>query len=473
MPWADYVATLQPHERPMLPGSPATPDHPARRRAAYAAIGLLVSLTGSLGNAVVTANLQSLQGALAATPVEIAWLPVVFVMTNACMGLLLIKFRMQYGLQLFAKIFLTALVAVSFGYLFVDDFASAVAVRAASGMASAGLSTLGILYLVQAFPAAHRLKGLVIGIGISGLAVPIARLLTPHLLDIGDWRAFHIFELGLSLLSLAAVFSLRLPPSERLQVFDPLDLVTFALFAPGVALLAAVLGLGRIVWWTEAAWIGWALAAAILLLGAALAIEHNRRTPLISLRWLAGPDILRLILAILLVRVVLSEQTSGAVGFLQQMGVGPDQLHSLFWVILAATAAGTLVSAFTLNMEKLNLPIAIALALIAVGAFMDSHATVLIRPQNLYGSQALLAFASALFLGPALMIGISNVLAKGAQNIVSFIVVFSVVVVVPIWAFTDAATWADSRILSHTIPRSLTAGRRPIVGSGRSCGRDS
>ena len=27
LPWDDYLATLKPHERPALPGSPATPDH--------------------------------------------------------------------------------------------------------------------------------------------------------------------------------------------------------------------------------------------------------------------------------------------------------------------------------------------------------------------------------------------------------------------------------------------------------------
>src|SRR5690606_5230912 len=27
LPWEDYLATLKPHERPVLPGSPATPDH--------------------------------------------------------------------------------------------------------------------------------------------------------------------------------------------------------------------------------------------------------------------------------------------------------------------------------------------------------------------------------------------------------------------------------------------------------------
>ncbi len=425
LPWADYVETLKPHERPMLPGSPATPDHTPVYRAAYAAVGLLVTATGSLGNAMVTANTPQLAGALGITTTEAAWLPVVFVMTNACMNLILIKFRMQYGLRLFTQIFLVAYAAIALANLFVADFQSTLMVRAAAGMASAGMSSLGILYLIQAFPAAHRLKGLVIGIGAASFALPATRIFSNHLLELSEWRGFHVFELGLSLVALAAVFALRMPPSERLKVFDKLDFVTFALFAPGIALLCAVLGLGRIVWWTEAPWIGLALIGSIVLLSAALLVEYNRQTPLINLKWLAGGDIVRLALAIIGIRIVLSEQTAGSVGLLMQLGVGPDQMHGLFAIILVATVAGTLISAFTLNMTKLNKPIAIALALIAVGAFIDAHATVLTRPAQLYFSQALLAFAAAFFIGPALMIGISNVLQKGTQNLVSFIVVFS------------------------------------------------
>nr|WP_245161487.1 MFS transporter [Brevundimonas alba] len=426
MPWSEYVQTLKPHERPMLPGSPATPDHPIRYRLAYAAVGLLVTATGSIGSAMVSANTQQLAGALGVSATEAAWLPVVFVMTNACMNLLLIKFRQQYGLRLFAQIFLIAYVLIGLGNLFFEDYQSTLIVRAFAGMASAAMSSLGILYLIQAFPAAHRLKGLIIGIGAASFALPATRLFSGHLVELSEWRGFHVFELGLSLLSLAAVFALRTPPSERLKVFDPLDFVTFVLFAPGIALLCAVLGFGRIVWWTEAPWIGMALVGAIVLLTAALLVEYNRKTPLINLTWLAGADVIRLALSILLVRIVLSEQSVGSVGLLQQLGIGVDQMHGLFAVILVGALAGTLTSAFTLNMAKLNKPIAIALGVIAVGAFMDAHATTLTRPHQLYLSQALLAFASAFFIGPAMMIGITQVLQKGAQNLVSFIVVFGV-----------------------------------------------
>jgi hypothetical protein len=425
LPWAQYVETLQPHERPMLPGSPATPDHTMPYRLAYGAVGMLVTATGGIGAAMITANTQQLAGALGVSTTEAAWLPVVYVMTNACMNLLLIKFRQQYGLRLFAQIFLIAYVLIAVGAFFFEDYGSTLIVRAFAGMASAALTSLGFLYTIQAFPAAHRLKGLILAIGASSLALPAVRLFSNHLVELSEWQGFHAFELGLSLLSLAAVFALRLPPSEKMKVFDPLDFVTFALFAPGIALLCAVLGLGRIVWWTEAPWIGWALIGSIVLLTTALLIEFNRKTPLINLSWLSGPVIVRLALVIIGVRIVLSEQTTGAVGLMTQLGVGPDQMHGLFGLILLATAAGSIISAFTMNPAKLDKPIAIALGLIAVGAFIDSHATVLTRPAQLYLSQTMLAFAAAFFVGPALIQGVGQVLQKGAQNLVSFIVVFS------------------------------------------------
>lgn len=50
-----------PHEKPAILGSPSTPIHSTPKRIAYGIVGLLVCLTGALGNAVVTANLQLLR----------------------------------------------------------------------------------------------------------------------------------------------------------------------------------------------------------------------------------------------------------------------------------------------------------------------------------------------------------------------------------------------------------------------------
>lgn len=65
-------------------------------------VGLLVCLTGALGNAVVTANLQLLQGTFA-TGRQKSRLPAVYVMTNVSINLLLVKFRQQFGLRAFTE----------------------------------------------------------------------------------------------------------------------------------------------------------------------------------------------------------------------------------------------------------------------------------------------------------------------------------------------------------------------------------
>ncbi len=149
----------QPHEKPTLLGSPSTPIHPPGRRIAYGLVGLLVCLTGALGNALVTANLNNLQGTFAAWSNEIAWLPAVYVMTNASINLLLVKFRQQYGLRAFTEGFLVLYVLVTFFHLFVNDLNSAIMVRAAHGMVSAALSSLGIYYQVQAWAGEASSQG--------------------------------------------------------------------------------------------------------------------------------------------------------------------------------------------------------------------------------------------------------------------------------------------------------------------------
>lgn len=168
----------------------------------------------------MTANLQNLQGTFGAWSTEIAWLPAVYVMTNISINLLLVKFRQQYGLRAFTEGFLVLYVLVTFFHLFVNDLSSALMVRAAHGMVAAALSSLGIYYQIQAWPAKHRLKALTIGITGSSLAIPLARLFSTELLQLDEWRGLYFFELGLALISLACVIALKLPPGDRRKVFE-------------------------------------------------------------------------------------------------------------------------------------------------------------------------------------------------------------------------------------------------------------
>ncbi|MDN4633205.1 MFS transporter [Sphingomonas sp. PsM26] len=419
--------TFAPHERPALPGSPASPEHAQIVRLAYGAIAILVGLTGGLGTALISVNTMTLQGSLGFDPTEIAWLPTVYVMTNASVNLLLIKFRQQYGLRPFTIIFLGLYVLLAFAHLFVHGFWSAIAVRAASGMAGASLSSLSLYYMMQALPTKWRLRALVVGIGIPQCATPLARLFSPELLAMSQWRALYLFEFGLALLSLVAVSLLRLPPTERKQAFEPMDFVTFTLFAVAIALLSAVLGQGRLVWWFEAPWIGWSLVVAIPLFAAALVIEHGRANPLLNTRWLGSADIVRFTVVTLMARLVLSEQTYAAVGLLTVLGQNNDQFGTLFAIIFVASIAGVIASAVTLDVNRLTHPVMLAIGLVAVAAYVDSLSTSLTRPAQLYVTQAVIAFAGTFFLGPSLLFGMTRALKEGAGHIISFLALFGMV----------------------------------------------
>jgi MFS family permease len=414
-----------PHERPSIPGSPSTPLHSTPKRLAFLVVGVIVALTGGLGNALVVANLQYLQGPLGATQAEIAWLPAAFVMTNVSMNLLLVKFRQQFGLRAFTEVFLVLYALVTFAHLFVNDIDSAIAVRAAHGMVGAALSSLGLYYTIQAFPQKWRTKALVLGLGTAQLATPLARLVSEDLLQIAEWRGLYLFELGMCLLSLGCVLILKLPPGDRFKTFEKLDFLTFALLASGFAALCAALSLGRIDWWLEEPWIGIALAFSIATICAGLAIEHNRTRPLLITRWLGSGRMLRFALGVLLTRIVLSEQATGAVGFLQGLNQGSEQLHTLYFFMLLGSVAGLVASALTINPQHLFKPLIIALALMAIGSGMDSFSTSLTRAPQMYFSQFLLAFGGTFFLGPTLVLGMSGVLSN-PRNMVSFSVLFGI-----------------------------------------------
>ncbi len=421
---ADYVPRQwDPDERPTLPGGPSFPKHSTPRRIAYFLIGTLVTITGGLGNALVTVNLVNLQGTLGVFAAEVNWLPTAYVMTNVSMNLLLVKFRQQFGLRAFTEFFLVLYALITFAHLFVNDLGSAIAVRAAHGMAGAALSTLGLYYSLQAFKKEWRPRGIVISTGIAQLAQPIAYIFSRSLLQIAEWRGLYLFELGLTLVTLAAVLWLKLPPGDRFKAFRPTDFLTFSLFAPGMALLCAALTFGRVLWWTENAWVGIALAVSIVLLLAAICLEHNRDNPLLNIRWLTNGMILRLSIALMLVRVVLSEQSVGAVGFLRLVGLNNDEMQTLFIVILLATILGIVVSVLVTRPPHLMAPQVAALLIMALGAWIDSNATNATRPAQMYVSQGLLAFGGVMFLGPLLLTLLGSVIANPA-NLISFSVLF-------------------------------------------------
>jgi hypothetical protein len=193
---------------------------------------------------------------------------------------------------------------------------------------------------------------------------------------------------------------------------------------PGVGLLCSVLALGRTDWWVTTPWLGWALAAAVLLLAAAVLIEHWRARPLLMTRFIGQRAILRIVAVAFCVRIILAEQTYGSVGLLSALGYGTEQFRTLFIIVTVASVAGLFAGVFATRPQSPARPIQIACLLVAIAALMDSGATSLTGPPNFYLSQALVGFAAVLFIGPAMAIGLSRTLLAGPQNFISWLVVF-------------------------------------------------
>lgn len=405
---------------PMLSGPMSVP-----RALSFCLASLLFAVTQGLGMNLVSANLPAVQGDFAVTMTEATWLTAAYMAPNVSLALILVKFRTQYGLRLFADLSIGVFALVSLAHLLTRDFKAALLVRFLAGIAASPLSALAILYMLEPFSPARKLTvGLPLALAGLQLGMPLARVLSPYLLDIGQWHGLYEVEIALALLCLAVVNLVRLTPIPRAKVFEALDFVTYPLIATGFGLMAVVLTMGRLYWWFEAPWIGVCLAAAAGCVTLAVVIELNRERPFIDIRWLASRDMLVFAGALLTFRILLTEQTAGAAGFFQTLGLTNDQTTVLFTAVLAATTAGFVATALVLKPGREPALHLTALVLIAAGAFLDSRATNLTRPENLVLSQSMIAFAGSLFLASAMQAGMRRALARGPQYILSFIVVF-------------------------------------------------
>ena len=403
---------------------PPPPPYVLRDGLAMAAVAVLLGITQGLGINLVNSNLTGVQGALGATATEASWLTTAYFATNISASVLLTKVRYQYGLRWFADIVIGVYLLLAVAHLFTQHLGSAVMVRAALGLAAAPISSLTVLYMMQAFPPAKIFTGVVLGFAALQIGAPLSRVISEDLLQIGQWQGLNMLDVALAILCMAAINVVRLRPMPTQQMFARGDGIVFALYASALALLCVVLTQGRLHWWSDTPWLGVCLAAALLLFGLYVAAELQREKPLLDLRWLMSPFMLRFMGAVLLFRIVLAEQTVGAVGLMNTLGFTNDQMHLLFLCVTLGTIAGFLAALVALPSQKFGVLGDIALVLIIVSALMDGDATVLTRPHDLYLSQTLLATASAMFLASALLQGFSNVIAGGMKNFITFIAAF-------------------------------------------------
>nr|WP_156419850.1 MFS transporter [Aureimonas sp. N4] len=398
---------------------------PPAMMALYMLASTLIAATQGLGLNLITANLYQLQGPLGATVNETVWLSAAYLAPNVSLTLLLTKLRAQFGLRNFAEWAIAGFVTVTLLHLFVDDLQSALVVRFFAGAAASPMSSLAFLYMLESFPPEKKLSiGMSLALTNTAIAPTLARLISPSLLDIDDWNGLFMLETAMALMSFCAIRLLPLNSPPKTPVIETLDIVSYVFIALGLGCIAIGMTLGPFDWWFEAPWIGWALAAGALSLTIAAVIELNRTNPLVDLRWITSKEVLHFAGVILLFRLLLSEQTSGASGFFQVIGLRNEQMVVLYLVMLGSGVTAGLVCASILKPGRAPYIHIVALLFLITGALMDARATSLTRPEQMYLSQGLISAAGVLFLPPAMAQGFASAMKKGMNYILSFLIIF-------------------------------------------------
>lgn len=428
---------FKPHEKPFMVGSPANPDHPTRRKVFYLLIGIFIGITASFQNGLLVANLTQIQGELGLTPVEGGWISVAYNMTNACITVLLYKIRQQFGMSLFSKITLFFLLTATTlqwlvsshlldtSAIIIEPYYLEIIARGLSGMVASAMTVLAIFYCLQGMPTAKRISGLILGFGLIQFGTPLSMIISPYLAVDGQLETLFLFELGLTLICFGLINVLELPPGITEKVFEKLDFLSFAFFASGLAALAVFFVQGRIQWWTTP-WLSYPLIIAVVTISIALWIETHRKNPMLQVRWMRSRNIIAFTITGAVMRILLSEQNVGAAGLLANLGYGNDQLITFYAVILAASILALSISIFTTNAMDLRRPVIFAVALIAVGAWLDTGVSLNSAPYMFYVSQFMIAFAAVYFMGPMVFEGMFRAIANGPAYIISFSVIFSI-----------------------------------------------
>lgn len=414
---------FKPHEMPFMAGSPASPDHPLKRRIAYFLIGILLSITAGLQNGILIASLPHIQASLALQVDELGWIQVIYYMTYACMSIFFFKFRQHFGLQHFVRTVLFLLFFANLLQALHISYVAEMVARGISGIAASGLMVLGIFYVLQAMTGNGKMVAMALCSGLMQLGTPLAQIIVPFLAGDGNIDSVMLFQLSLTLLSIGLVIWLPIPPGLHVNAINCLDVACFFLFAIGIAVICAFFVQGRTLSW-DTPWIGWLLIIGIIFIGIAILIESKRKVPILDWHWISTKHILMFGLIGAIVRMLISEQTVGAAGLMASLGMTGNQLITFYTIMLIASLAGVLLSIVTFNIMDVRKPVSIALLGIAIGAFIDMGASVQTRPEQLYVSQAIIAFSALYFMGPMMLEGLVRALAKGPDHLMSFSAIF-------------------------------------------------
>ncbi|WP_198670441.1 MFS transporter [Oceanicella sp. SM1341] len=459
------AARAEPGQDPAPPPASGL-TKPPLTAVAYMLAAVVIAVTQGLGLSLLSTNVQQIAGPLGATTQEATWLSAAYLAPNVSLTLLLFKLRAQYGIRNFAEVAIAVYLGVSVAHMWADSFQSALVLSFFAGVAASPLSSLAFLYMLEPLAPARKLNiGLCLALTALFCSTPVAGLISPPLLDRFGVQGIYLVELGLAMVSAGLIYLLPLASPPRARVLSWLDFISYGFVAVALGSIAVVCTMGRSYWWAEAPWLGWLLAAGIACATVCALIELNRQNPLLDIRWLASPEMLHFAGVLLLFRLILSEQSSGAVAFFRAMGLQTGQMAGFYWVVLGSMVAAGIGCALILKPERYSRIHALALLLLALGSWLDSHATVQTRPEQMYLSQLLIGFSSGLYLPPSMAVGLMSALRRGPNYLLSFIIVF--LTTQKVGATVGSALFGSFVTLreqyhSHSLVQHLTSGD-PLV----------
>lgn len=299
------------------------------------------------------------------------WVQSAYLMGNAVMGFMWLKIRQHYSLQKFVRWTLLMMFASNVLQAFGNHYQLELIARFIMGVGTNGLLTLGMFYAMQTFRAGKALIPLALSAGLMQAVSSLCYMISPSLLADGNVQAIFVFQLAMTLICLSAVLWLPLPKGHHEPSLSWQDWLTFVLFATGMALLCGYLSLGNVLWWTTD-WLGFLLAFGVGLIGLAFWFEAGRERPLINWHWVSARQIAYLMLMAMMTRLFTTEQSVGAGGVLNLMGLSSEQLYDYYKIIFIASLAGLVMSIVTLNPKDVRKNTVFALLGIAIfGAYVN------------------------------------------------------------------------------------------------------
>ncbi len=426
MPQKVILPGLKPYEQPVVSGAPARVIHPPVTRGLYMIVGIIAGLTSGIQIGLVSAASSYIQGELNLTPVELQWFTVAYLMTLVWVSPLLLKWRENYGIMPYVRAVVVFALLTNFVQIYFDGFYTQLLGRCMSGFMAGGLIAVAVYYCMQGVPNKLTAAGVIIGASTLQIANPLGRYLGSLLLaHNGLVENLQFLQLGMTLLTTAAVFYLPVTPTFKKPTFAWMDIPTYGMFIIGTASLLAFFGMGVIVWW-DTPWLGIALLLGIGCLTISFVLEGSRSRPTIFPHYLFSGQMMRFFGLSFMMRLVLSEQLVGNTALLSFLGYGTQQLITYYGVLTLGAVLGLLAALATLKPPDVRMQTIFAFAIVAIASFMDVGVGSNSLPHHFYLTQGAISFAMLYFYGPLFMEGIARALNQGTAYIITHVVVFSV-----------------------------------------------